>query len=529
MPSYAKSSASRVCCAQRRLNRCQDANGEALIREALTDTMISQIDVGTAQVVIAPGTVVRKAVHSVMALGLRQVLNVGMGGLGGILLARLLSPSEFGLFAIVTFVLAFLVTFGDAGLAASLVRQAHEPAEEDYQAVFTVQQVLVVSVVILFWVAAPWIARAYHLPPHDSWVFRLVALSLLCTSFQVIPVARLERHLSFEKLALVEVAMSFVFYSTAVGLAWKGVGTLSFAIAMVARSLAGALLANLASPWRIRWHWDWERARVHLKFGVPYQGIGFIFLLTSGITPVFIGLLLGAASVGYINWAQMVSGYPVVVLMAMQRVYLPAFARLQLHRETLSQFVEQVLRATNALAAPVAILTLVSIEPLTKFVFGQKWLPALPLFYLLWGTNLFVPTATPLFALLNALGYSRTAFKFALMVMLGTWALGGPLILAFGAIGFGIASLCVNTMHLVLYRVVRAHLSYRILPMVVPSWCVALVIGLATYFMMRSRPPTGLLGLGVYLALGLTAYALTMLRLHRSDVRKVWALVWSQA
>jgi O-antigen/teichoic acid export membrane protein len=490
--------------------------------------MNSQVDAPTVQVGIAPGAVVRKAVHSVMALGLRQVLTVGMAALGGILLARLLSPSEFGLFAVVTFLLAFLMTFGDAGLAASLVRQPHEPVEEDYQAVFTFQQVLVVSVVILFWLAAPWVASAYHLPRHDSWVFRLVALSLLVTSFQVIPAARLERHLSFEKLAMVEVAMSFVFYSTAVTLAWKGVGVLSFAIALVARSLTGAILVNRASPWRIRWHWDWERARVHLKFGVPYQGIGFVSLLTSSITPVFIGLLLGAASVGYVNWALMVAAYPVLALGIMQRVYLPAFARLQLHREALSQFVEQVLRATNGLVAPVAILTLVSIEPLTKYVFGQKWLVALPLFYLLWVANLFVPTAGPLSALLNALGHSRTAFKFAVIVMLGTWVLGAPLILAFGTIGFAIACVCVNLTNLILYRVVQGHLSFRILPMIVPAWCVATVIGLATYFVMHFTPPTGLVGLGICFALGLSAYSLCMLGLYRLEVRKVWALVWSQ-
>jgi len=485
-----------------------------------------EMDVQT--VGIAPGAVVRKAVHSVLALGLRQVLNVGMSSIGGILLARLLSPSEFGLFAVVTFLLTFLITFGDAGLAASLVRQTHEPVEEDYQAIFTVQQLLVVSVVIVFWLAAPWIAAAYHLPQHDRWVFRLLGLSLLCTSFQVIPAARLERHLSFEKLAMVEVAMSFVFYSTAVTLAWKGVGTLSFAVAMLARSLTGAILVNRASPWRVRWRWDWERARVHLKFGLPYQGIGLVSLLKDSITPVLIGLLLGAASVGYINWAQMVAAYPVLALMVLQRVYLPAFARLQEHTEALSQFLEQVLRATNGLVAPVAILTVVFIVPLTKYVFGQKWLPALPLFYLLWAANILVPTATPLFALLNALGHSRTAFKFALIWMLGTWVLGVPLIVAFGAIGFAVANLCVMFTNLMLFRVAQSHVSFRILPVVAPAWCVALAMGLAAYFMTRLRPPTGLAGLGIDVAIGLAAYALTMLALHRSDVRKVWALAWSQ-
>lgn len=471
--------------------------------------------------------VVRKAVYSVMALGLRQALTVGMGFLGGILLARLLSPTEFGLYAIVTFLLTFLMAFGDVGLAASLVRQSDEPVEEDYQAVFTVQQILVVSVVILFWFAAPWVASAYHLPSRDRWVFRLVDLSLLCTSFQVIPAARLERHLFFDKLAIVEVAMAFIFYSTVVGLASKGVGTLSFGVAMLARSLTGAILVNWIGPWRPRWRWDWERARTHLKFGVPYQGIALISLATSSFSPFFIGLLLGAGAVGYINWAQMVSGYAVAALLVMQRVYLPAFARLQSDRHALTQFVEQVIRSTNALAAPVAVLTLVCIEPLTRFVFGEKWSAAWPLFYLLWGASLFAPTAIPLLALLNALGHSRTVFKFALIVMLGTWVLGTPLILAFGMIGFGVANLLVNAMNLIVYRTVQAHLTIRILPMVTPGWCVALAVGLVTYFVSRIRPPARLMELGIYLALGFSSYLLTMLGLHRSDLRKVWALVWS--
>jgi O-antigen/teichoic acid export membrane protein len=176
----------------------------------------------------------------------------------------------------------------------------------------------------------------------------------------------------------------------------------------------------------------------------------------------------------------------------------------------------------------VAILTLVFIEPLTKYVFGQKWLVALPLFYLLWGANIFVPTSTPLFALLNALGHSRTAFKFALIWMLGTWVLGAPLILAFGAIGFAIANLGVMLTNLMLFRTAQAHLSFRILPMILPIWCVAAVIGIAAYSVVHFSPPTGIVKLGIYFGLSLSAFGLCLLGLYRSEARKVWGLVWSQ-
>src|SRR5258708_20608559 len=109
----------------------------------------SEIAVNMHQVGAAPASIVRRAAHSVLALGVRQVLTAGMGFLGGILLARLLSPAEFGLYAIITFLLPFLLTFGDVGLAAGLVRQAHEPVGEGHQPVFTVQHGLVGSVIIL--------------------------------------------------------------------------------------------------------------------------------------------------------------------------------------------------------------------------------------------------------------------------------------------------------------------------------------------------------------------------------------------
>jgi O-antigen/teichoic acid export membrane protein len=489
---------------------------------------LETINIQINQSHVERGTVARKALRSVFALGIRQVLNQGMALTGGIFLARLLSPSEFGLYAIITFLLTFLVAFGDVGFAASLVRQPHEPDDEDYRAVFTVQQMMVGCVIVLFWICAPWFTSVYHLPQHDRWVFRLVALSLLCTSFQVIPSARLERHLLFDKLAVVEVAMSFVFYGTSVTLAWKGVGALSFAIAIFARSLTGAVLINFISPWRLRWHWDWERARVHLKYGIFYQGIQLISLVTSSFTPIYIGLLLGTAAVGYVNWAQMVSGYAVAGLMVLQRVYLPAFARLQLQREELSKFLEQVIRSANALAAPVAMLTFISIVPLAKFVFGPKWLPAIPLFYLLWGTNIFVPTATPVFALLNALGHSRTAFKYSLAVMIGTWVLGVPLILAFGMIGYGIAALCVNALNLILYRVAQSHLRFQILPKVAPVWAIAFAVALPTYLLMRIRPPAGAMELTIYGTLAMSIYALVFLLKYRSDVGKVWRLATGQ-
>jgi O-antigen/teichoic acid export membrane protein len=460
-----------------------------------------------------------KAIRSVAALGVRQILVQGLNALTGIVLARLLPPSEFGLFAIVSFVLTFLVAFGDVGLGASLIRQPEEPSEEDYRAVFTAQQFLVLCVVLMAWFVSPLLARAYHLPAHQAVLFRLVALSLLFTSFQVIPAVRLERHLGFQKLAAVEVAQAMAFSGITISTALAGLGPLSFALGLLARSVAGAAIINWVSPWRIGWHWNSSRIRKHLSFGIPYQGIAFTSLLKDSITPVFVGLVLGTSEVGYINWAAMVSTYSMLALMVLQRVYLPAFARMQAHRERLGEFVEKVILATNAVVAPLAVLTFVLIRPITLTVFGQKWLAAVPLFQILWLQNLFVPTATPVMGLLNALGRSRTTFGFAVFWMLGTWAVGVPLILLWGRVGFGLANLFVTLLSApVLYRVAQKQVKFRVACVILPVWLLSAAAGLAIYTIHAIWPSQSLLTLVCYGLAGLLLFGLGMMKLYSSEV-----------
>lgn len=476
-----------------------------------------------------PSLVVRKAVRGVVALGVRQACGYALNGIGTALLARLLSPSEFGLYAIITFTLSFLTSFGDAGLGASLIREAEEPAERDYRAVFTVQQMLVFAVVVLFWLASPGVASGYHLPSSGAWLFRLAALSLLVTSFQVIPQIRLERRLAFDKLALVEVGMALVYNLTAVVLAWRGWGAMSFALGMLARSAAGVMLANLVSPWSMGWAWDWVRVRRHLRFGLPYQGIGFVSLVKDSIAPVFVGLMLGTSQLGYINWANTVAVYPTVVLAALQRIYLPAYSRMQEHREALGRLVEQTLRAAHGVAAPLAVLTLVLIEPTTRLVFGGKWLVALPLFYFFWIPNIFSPTSAPLMALLNALGRSRTTFSFALLWMFGTWALGVPLILLFGARGYAMACAGVSLTTILLFRVAQAQLSFRVVSPIVPVWAWAAATGVGAYLFRRALPPVSLVGLAGHVALDLTAYATGLAIIYPGTARKTWVWIRGEA
>jgi O-antigen/teichoic acid export membrane protein len=464
--------------------------------------------------------VATKAVFGIMALGGRQVLVHGMNLAGNVLLARLLSPTDFGVYAVVIFLITFLGTFGGTGLASNLIRSVDSPTEDEYAAVFTAQQMVLAAVTAALILLAPKLTEVYHLQRSYVWLFWLAAISLLTTSLAVIPQIKLERELAFSKLAVAEVWQTVVFNLCAVGLAWKGFGGLAFGVALLARSVAGVIAIYIVEPWRPRWYWHRAMVRQHLSFGLFYQFSQVLSLIKDAVAPLLLGLLLGAASVGYTSWASMLASYPVLALMILQRVYLPMFSRLQHQPAALQRFVEKVILATNAVAAPLAVFSLALVYPLTALVYGTKWYVAIPLYVLFWTTNLFSPTATPLLGLLNALGHSRIVFGFTMLWMIMTWAIGIPLVFRMGVTGLAWANVCVQLSNLALFLVAKRKMHLRILPSILPGWLLAAATGVLLWWANHVHAVRSIGMLAAYLVAALAVYGSGILYWHGQEIRQ---------
>ncbi len=464
----------------------------------------------------------RRVVKGAFALGARQIAVHGTNVLGNIILARLLAPADYGIYAIINFFILFLGAFGGTGLAANLIREHPEPSSDVYQTVYTFQQIFVLAISAALWGLAPHIAQFYHLNTQLAWIFRLTALSLVATVWMVPAQIEMERHLSFQKLAVVETVQAVCFNVIAVGLAWRGYGAMSFGIALLVRSMAGALLANVMEPVSHRWLLRWGLAKPHLKFGLYYQSSQIVSLVKDSITPMLIGFLVGTAGVGYISWAAMLAAYPVLALMILQRLYLPSFAKFQHDPAHLGGFVQQVIWATNAIGAPLAVTMLVLIHPVTMIVFGSKWAVAIPLFYFFWVANIFVPTATPVQSLLNSIGRADLGTLFAVMWTVLTWGIGWPLALHEGILGIAIATAIVQLSNVVLFRTAQHLVPFRIIRTIYKPWLLACGMGILLYGFVHFEPPKGLLGLIATGVAALLMYAAVFASMHRPRLIRLY-------
>lgn len=467
----------------------------------------------------------RSAARGAVFVATRQVVVQGVNVLGTVLLMRTLTISEFGLYAVLILVSQVTALFSGTALALQAVRSPTPLPKLALRVLFTAQVVLASVGFLSLWLLAPEIAAAYHVGVNVVFALRIISLAMLISCFQTIPVALLERDLQFGRLAVAEISRAVAFNCVAVGLAWAGYGIEGIAFGILSRVLVGTVIVNFMKKWPLGLALDRLTLQREIGSGIAYFGTAVVSVLKDAMNPVFLGLLLGAADVGLVNWANTVSSYCVIALMMLQRLYIPIFSRMANHPDELSGFVLSVLKITNAIAAPAACLMLAMIHPLTVTVFGSKWLDAVPVFYLFWMGNLIVPTVTPLVSLLQALDRGSVAFLASLMWMLLTWVIGVPAILWFGVIGAGVANLLVQFSNYFILRIVRRHVQLKLLVCILPFWAIAGVISIMIWVLTKFRPPTTALETLSYVLAGCAAYLVGVYFAHKKDFHAAIRLV----
>lgn len=387
-------------------------------------------------------TLKARAVRGTFVLGIRKFALRGLSYVGFLVLARVLTPADFGTFAIVNFFITFLGFFSDIGLGAALI-QKEKVTDRALTTTFTLQQGLVTLLVIIAWITAPLAATFYKLSYAGVWLIRALSLSLFLTSLKTIPMILLERTLRFNRVVIPEVVEVVVYQVSVVVLALYGFGIWSFAWAILARGVLGVLAMYFVSPWMPRLTWDVDIAKRLIGFGLPYQSNYFIALIKDAVTPVFVGIVNGKAAVGYLNWAFTVSKAPIEIVSDIFRVTFPAYARLQHDSDLLRRAVETSLKYTNMILFPGIVLVVMFVAPINHLLFADKWTSALPAVYihsvglLAFGI---ISTATNA---LWAMGKVRDGMIFMVVATIINWVTSVPLVFMVGYNGAMLGSTLV--------------------------------------------------------------------------------------
>ena len=395
----------------------------------------------------------RKSFSGIGALLKRQAAIKLVSFLANIALARLLVPQVFGVYAIVLFVVQFFSTFGDVGIGAALIQKKGELTREELSSTFWLQQMLVWCVVCVAFAAAPFILRFYPaLPSYGVWLIRAMAVSFALTSLKTIPAILMERKLDFQRIALVDITETVVFYTAAIVLAVAGFEVWSFIIAALLRSLAGTALIYALSGWVPSFKFVPASVRELVRFGLPYQGNSILGFVKDAVTPLFVGMYCGAAAVGFVNWARTFAFTPLVLSEVFGRVAFPAFSRIQGDRKLLTRAIERSIHSITLVMFPVTCLMIALGPEIIHVLFTDKWLPGLRAYYFYCTSPLVIGVLVPMYSAILSLGKSGIILKMMVALLVLEWGLGVPFVLLFGFNGIAFSQPIIAVPFYFVYR-----------------------------------------------------------------------------
>jgi O-antigen/teichoic acid export membrane protein len=467
------------------------------------------------------GSLGRRAAVALLA---RTVVMRGVTAVGTIVLARILAPADFGVYAVLVLLQTVLLFLADFGLGPSLVQQQAEPTREELATAWFMQQVAWIAFVVAVWFTAPLIGGLFpSLGPDFPWQLRLLSLSVAFTLIRSLPSAMLSRVLRFPELATIEVVAHAVFYSTAIGFALLGAGVWSFAIALTLQNATAAILANLA--WR---HWPglyFNRAIAsrQLRFGVAFQAANVATALRDGVIPIFGGLAGGVAAIGYLQFSLRISQLTSSVDEIIAKVMFPAFSRIKDDAErTARVLLDGVLLVCVIIGGSQAWI--IATAPfLVPIVFGDRWavtVPALQLMCL--GMLTSVPSRVA-GSVVFGQGRPRVGMVVTLASVGLLFALFAPLVLVFGLAGGGLAYVIAGAVGLYLQAWAVRPVAPFPWPNLLRVYFLAGIAGFASWFVATNV--AGVVGLALS-AVVFAASDLALLWLFaRADLLRAWRLV----
>lgn len=442
------------------------------------------------------------------------------------LLTVFLSPSEFGIFWIVSAVVNFLAYFSDIGLAAALIQKREKITNTDLKTSFSIQQGLVLSILVVLFALTPTIARAYSLSSEGIMLLYALGISLLLSSLKTIPSALLERGLKFDMQLIPRILEALAFNIVVVILAWKGYGIAAFTYAVLARGFVGLISIYIIKPWLPGFAMAKASLKKLLPFGLPYQANTLLATLKDDGMTAVLGTILGPQGIGYLGWAQKWGQLPLRFFMdQVIKVTFPAFARMQDDMDHLKSTVTRSIFFICFGVFPsligILILAPILIDIIPRY---EKWLPALvPLFFICINSA-FAASTTQLTNLLNSIGRIKTTFKLMIMWTVLTWILVPFLAIKFGVNGAALGYALVGSSSVVAIYIARRYVSFSLMEAVFKPGVAAIAMGIVLFIIRKPLPVSmasiAILvgsGIAIYLGVGYLLYGRTVI----ADAKKI--------
>ncbi len=314
----------------------------------------------------------KKAVSGIVWTIIDAVFTRGIGLISSVLLARLLSPREFGLMGMIYIFTTISTNIADSGLGSSLIREK-EVDNKDYSTVFFTNVGLSFLLYAILFFTSQFIADFYKEPELVD-IIRVYGLIFIISSFSSIQMVLLSKVLDFKTSTILNIPGTVISSILGIWLAYKGYKVWSIVYMQLSSQLIFSILIWTKSNWIPKFEFSFTKLKKHFNFGYKMTLIGFVNSIFENLYNVVLGKFFTVNTLGEFERARTFNNYPVRILTSIiNKVTYPLLSTVQDDKERLQQGYKKIMIITFFVSLPLMLILSAVSEQLIVFLLGKKW------------------------------------------------------------------------------------------------------------------------------------------------------------
>lgn len=341
---------------------------------------------------------------------IEKILVKGSSFIITVVLARLLTPEDYGIVGMLAIFIALSNVFIESGFSKALI-QKQDADDDDYNTAFLTNLGIAVLVYGLLFALAPLIARFYEVPQLVL-ISRVLFVNLIIVSCNIVQNAILTKEVDFKSIAKINFTGVLTGGVVGIVMAYCGAGVW----ALVAQTLATSVTRLFVFPFYSRWYpklrFSLESFRNLFGFGSKLLLSGSMAVIVNNISTICIGKFYSQAQLGFytraVQFSEIISS---IINDVVGTVSYPVLSNLQQSRDEMIRMYRQALLYTAMLTFPIMILIAILAHPLVLVLLTEKWLPCVVLLQILCLARMWTPISALNINILNALGRTDLTLK----------------------------------------------------------------------------------------------------------------------
>lgn len=412
--------------------------------------------------------------------------------ISNLFLARLLSPNDFGVIAMIIVFISISSIIVDSGFGSALI-QRKEINDIDYSTVFYLNILFACILYIFLYFLSSYIADFYNTSLLSN-VLRILGLVLISNSLSIVQLSKLKRELNFKLISLVTIISSVLGSIVGIYMAFNNFGVWSLVFQTLSISVIKTVLLFIFVKWIPMLKFSIESFKKLFSYGSMILLSNIVDTIYTNTIPIITGKFFSANTLGNYTQARTLEGVPNQTLInIINQVSFPIFSRLQDNEDQLKIYARRMMSSLAWINFPIMILLIIIARPLFIILYTDKWIDAIPIFQIACLGGMLNCIVQINLSLLASLGNSKLVFysrivrqSIGLFLIVFGLYIGG----LYGMMWLGVFGVmfvfCVIG---ILYtnRIMKYTFKEQIFD-ILPSYLLSIIVGLITFIINYFLP-----------------------------------------